>query len=221
MKLFLIKVLFLQNTLRNFTVKRLEMKQIKPKKCAVCGDGFMPKRSTTEKVCSFDCALAFAKSDIEKKNNREWQKEKKIIKEKLKTHKDWLKDLQVVFNEFIRERDKRLPCISCGTTNAKIKYDAGHFFSVGAYPNVRFDEDNVHKQCSNNCNMNKSGNILEYRPRLIQKIGPVRFAQLETRARNSVLKLSVPEIKMKIEYYRNKIKEMKRDTTIGKDYYGF
>lgn len=216
MKLFLMKVLFLQNTLRNFTVKRLEMKEIKPKKCAVCGEEFIPFR-TTQRVCGPTCAISLGKSNIQKQNAKAWQKEKKIRKEKLKTHKDWLKDLQVVFNEFIRERDKRLPCISCGTVSTNIKYDAGHFFSVGAYPNVRFDEDNVHKQCSNNCNVNRSGNILEYRPRLIQKIGPVRFAQLETRARNSVLKLSIPEIKMKIEYYRNKIKEMKRDTVIGSD----
>ncbi|KAA2223027.1 recombination protein NinG [Chryseobacterium sediminis] len=186
------------------------MKEIKLKECVVCGEDFMPFK-TTEKVCSLTCALAYAKSDVDKKNAKAWQKEKKIRKEKLKTHKDWLQDLQKDFNTFIRLRDRDEPCISCGTIRTDIKYDAGHFWTTGGFPNVRFDEDNVHKQCSNNCNFKKSGNINEYRPRLIKKIGIERFEALEFRARNVVLKLSIPEIKEKIEYYLGKIKEMKNE----------
>ncbi|WP_430827270.1 recombination protein NinG [Chryseobacterium indologenes] len=184
------------------------MKEIKPKECVVCGEEFMPFR-TTEKVCSLTCALAYAKSDVDKQNAKAWRKEKKVMKEKLKTHKDWLQDLQKDFNTFIRLRDRDQPCISCGTTKSDIKYDAGHFWTTGGFPNVRFDEDNCHKQCSNNCNFKKSGNINEYRPRLIEKIGIERFDALEFRARNGVLKLSIPEIKEKISYYRGRIKEMK------------
>lgn len=186
------------------------MKEIKPKKCAVCGSEFRPFRST-QKVCGTSCAISLGNSNIQKQNAKAWQKEKKIIKERLKTHKDWLQELQKDFNTFIRLRDRDQPCISCGTTRTDIKYDAGHMFSVGAYPNVRFDEDNVWKQCSNNCNMHLSGNINEYRPRLIEKIGVERFEALEFRARNGVLKLSIPEIKEKIEYYRNRIKELKNE----------
>lgn len=194
---------------RIITLKRLVMKKIKPKKCAVCGGEFVPYL-TTQKVCGVTCAISSAKKETEKKEAKEWSEEKKVRKEKLKTHKDWLQDLQKVFNAYIRERDRMEPCISCGTVSRSIKYDAGHFFTVGGFPNVRFDEDNCHKQCSNNCNFKKSGNIQEYRPRLIQKIGPVGFAQLEIRARNTVLKLSIPEIKDKIEYYRNLIKNLKQ-----------
>ncbi|VEE10697.1 Bacteriophage Lambda NinG protein [Chryseobacterium gleum] len=203
-------MLFCNFRFRNFTVKQLEMKDIKPKECVVCGEDFMPFK-TTERVCSLTCALAYAKSDVDKKNAKAWRKEKKIRKEKLKTQSDWLQDLQKDFNTFIRLRDRDKPCISCGTTRTDIKYDAGHFWTTGGFPNVRFDEDNVHKQCSNNCNLKKSGNINEYRPRLIEKIGIERFEALEFKARNGVLKLSIPEIKEKIEYYRLKIREMKKD----------
>lgn len=190
------------------------MKEIKPKKCAVCGEEFIPFR-TTQKVCGTTCAISLGKSKVQKQNQKAWQKEKKIMKEKLKTHKDWLQDLQKVFNEFIRERDKGLPCISCGTLSKNIQYAAGHFWTVKGFPNVRFDEDNVNLQCNAHCNMFLAGNINEYRPRLIEKIGIERFDALEFRARNGTLKLSIPEIKEKIEYYRNKIKDMKRDKVFG------
>lgn len=189
------------------------MKRLKPDNCTVCGKDFMPFK-TTERVCSLTCALAYAKSDVDKKNAKAWRKEKKIRKEKLKTQSDWLQDLQKDFNTFIRLRDRDQPCISCGTTRTDIKYDAGHFWTTGGFPNVRFDEDNCHKQCSNNCNLKKSGNINEYRPKLIEKIGIERFEALEFRARNGVLKLSIPEIKEKIEYYRKRIKELKNEKPI-------
>ena len=189
------------------------MKLVKPKKCAVCGEEFTPFLST-QKVCGTACAISLGKTNIQKQNAKAWRKEKKIRKEKLKSQSDWLQDLQKYFNTFIRLRDRDQPCISCGTTRTDIKYDAGHFWTTGGFPNVRFDEDNVHKQCSNNCNFKKSGNINEYRPRLIKKIGIERFEALEFRARNGVLKLSIPEIKEKIEYYRGKIREMKKKAVV-------
>ena len=154
------------------------------KKCIQCKKEFKPFKST-QKVCSLDCALKESKAKEQAKNNKEWQKEKRIRKEKLLTQSDWLQILQKLFNTYIRLRDKNESCISCGT-NKNVKYDAGHFFSVGAFPSVRFDEDNVHKQCSNNCNVHLSGNIHNYRPKLIEKIGLERFEKLEFKARNSI-----------------------------------
>jgi len=185
------------------------MKEVKTKICIVCQNEFKPFK-TTQKVCGIKCSLIHAKEKTKQKEVKSWNKEKKYRKEKLKTYSDWLKYLQIVFNTYIRDRDKKDPCISCGTTRQNIKYDAGHFFSVGAFPNVRFDEDNVHRQCSNNCNVKLSGNIHEYRPRLIKKIGVERFEALELRARKTDLKLSIPEIKEKIEYYKQKTKLLKQ-----------
>ncbi|CAD0220356.1 recombination protein NinG [Chryseobacterium sp. JV274] len=184
------------------------MKEIKPKKCAVCGGEFIPSK-TTQKVCDWSCAISLGHSNIQKQNAKLWQKEKKIRKEKLKTHKDYLNDLQKVFNEFIRIRDKGKPCVSCGCM-VDGNGHASHFFAVGSHPNVRFSEDNVHVSCVE-CNLHRHGNLAEYSLRLPRLIGQERFDMLVVKAKQSLLKLSIPEIKEKIEYYRNKIKEMKKE----------
>ncbi|XWJ90311.1 recombination protein NinG [Phytobacter ursingii] len=57
------------------------------------------------------------------------------------------------------------------------QYHAGHFRTTGASPELRFDEDNCHKQCSA-CNNHLSGNLTAYRPALIAKIGQARFDAL-------------------------------------------
>lgn len=79
------------------------------------------------------------------------------------------------FHKFIRKRDQGKPCISCG---AYTTLQAGHFFSAGNNPSVRFNEDNVHGQCKK-CNYFLSGNLLPYRQNLIEKIGLERFKKLE------------------------------------------
>jgi hypothetical protein len=91
----------------------------------------------------------------------------------MKTKGEWLKELQTVFNRYIRLRDEGKPCISCGTTKP-VQYAAGHYFTIGSCPALRFDEDNVHLQCNKNCNLEKSGNIAEYSINLPLRIGVQR-----------------------------------------------
>jgi hypothetical protein len=78
------------------------------------------------------------------------------------------------FHKFIRTRDKDLPCISCGRYT---KLQAGHFYSAGNHPSVRFNEDNVNGQCIQ-CNHFLSGNLLPYRANLIKKIGQERVDKI-------------------------------------------
>lgn len=147
------------------------------------------------------------KRNYEKKVQTEKKEEKRslnIVKESLKSHSDWLKDLQVVFNKFIRLRDNGLPCISCSTNDPNKQYDAGHYRSVGAHRELRFDENNVHKQCRK-CNGYWGGNLIEYRKGLIKRIGLEEVERLE--GINPPLKLTIPEIKEKIKYYKQKIKD--------------
>jgi hypothetical protein len=84
------------------------------------------------------------------------------------------------------------------------KRDAGHFYSVGNYPSVRFDEDNVHSQCVH-CNQFLGGNIHEYKRWLTLRIGQERIEALEKRAHES-RKYSIPEVKEMIEKYKNLLK---------------
>lgn len=134
-------------------------------------------------------------------------------KEKIKTHSDYLRDLQPIFNTFIRLRDYNEKCISCekpliGDNPEKPKkFDAGHFRSVGSNPQLRFNEENVYGQCVH-CNRDKHGNLLEYRKNLILKVGIEKVEYLENL--NDSNKLSIPEIKDLIIVYRNKIKTLKQ-----------
>lgn len=185
----------------------------KQHKCKECGAYYIKKQST-QQVCSMKCAIAYSKRKAEEKRKKQEKSDRleasrrmRERKEKLKSRSDWLKDLQRVFNEFIRLRDVDLPCISCGRYHQG-QYHAGHYRSVGACPELRFNEDNVHKQCSA-CNSHLSGNILEYRLGLIEKIGLERVEFLE-RKDHPPLKLSVEEIKALIKVYRAKVRELKR-----------
>lgn len=132
----------------------------------------------------------------------------KEMKEALKTNSEYIQEFQTVFNQYIRLRDKDLPCISCDTMS-DVQYCAGHYYHAGGYPELRFNEDNVHKQCNKSCNLHLSGNPLEYRPRLIARIGEERFKALES-FKNIPRKYSIPELKEQKVIYRDKIKELKR-----------
>lgn len=184
------------------------MKKTTTRKCKNCKESFTP-RGDNQIVCTVKCATELQKKkreklikEIEKQDRRDIRE----MKEKLKTTKDYVKELQVIFNTFIRERDKNLPCISCGRIN-NARWTAGHYFPAGSYPMVRFDEDNVHKQCWWNCNKNQHGNLANYKIGLLEKIGEERLTELELRIRTPK-KYTIPElIEMKAEY-KLKIKSL-------------
>lgn len=147
------------------------------------------------------------KRNYEKKIETEKKDERRslnIVKQSLKSHSDWLKDLQVVFNKFIRQRDNGLPCISCGGLGGK--RDCGHMFSIGGNPELRFDEVNSNSQCVR-CNQHNHGAIADYMINLPKKVGQKEFEALLER-RGKPLKLTIPEIKEKIKYYKQKTKEL-------------
>lgn len=175
-------------------------------RCKTCNNKFTPQFSSLQKTCSPECAKEYGKKIVEKERKKSWAKEKKQWSEKLMSLADWKKLAQITFNSYIRKRDELLPCISCKRQNI-VKYNAGHYFSQGAFPGLRFDEDNVHKQCEH-CNSYLSGNLNRYRKGLIAKIGIERFEALEARC-NEVKKYNVNDIKELIVYYKNKIKELK------------
>lgn len=156
------------------------------RKCTVCREWFHPARDG-QFVCSFECASAHgkaandaAKADAQLKLK---QQQKKAAKSERKRQAErrmavkpisyFIKQAQQAFNDFIRYRDRHLVCISCDRHHEG-QYHAGHFRTTGANPELRFDEDNCHKQCSV-CNNHMSGNLTAYRPALIAKIGQARF----------------------------------------------
>ncbi len=87
-----------------------------------------------------------------------------------------MKEAQTIFNTWIRLRDKGNLCISCDKICKK--ENAGHYKSVGGFPELRFEPLNVHLQCEY-CNTYLHGNLIEYRKRLIKKIGLEKAEWLE------------------------------------------
>jgi hypothetical protein len=115
------------------------------------------------------------------------------------------KELQVVFNKYIRQRDEGLPCISCG--NYISNCQAGHYFSVKGYDGLRFDEDNVHAECEyDNC-FNES-HLIGYGINLKARIGEDKYNALLERAadyKRIGYKFSRTELIEKIAYYKKLI----------------
>ena len=81
---------------------------------------------------------------------------------------------QDVVNAFIKVRDRFKPCITCGAYGNDVEWHAGHFRSVGSAPHLRFHFWNIHKQCSH-CNIELSGNRVEFEKRLPERIGQRKF----------------------------------------------
>ena len=142
------------------------MKTAKPKRCKHCMSEFIPSK-TTQKACSIQCAIELGKAKREADRIKSIRKEVREGRERLKTRAQWLKEAQTQFNRFIRLRDNSEPCICCDRHHGG-QYHAGHYLSVGSHPELRFDEDNCHKQASY-CNNHKSGNQQQYRIRAVNK----------------------------------------------------
>lgn len=148
------------------------MNKIKKRKCKECRNPFTPHGMVL--VCSFDCAVAYGKKTAAKLEARK-AKEVKAKERKQKADfrlKDtkWLKaKAQEHCNRYIRLRDEKCGCISCGTM-ADIKYDAGHFIPAGRCIPLRYNELNIHKQCTR-CNTYMGGNPTPYEAALRIKLG--------------------------------------------------
>jgi len=186
----------------------LKSKPPKEKQCRICDKWFQPQSGMSPKVCGIKCAIKKAESDRKTKQKKEYKKVTKELKKKQRSNDRayLLEKAQIACNAYIRERDKHLPCISCGTTKPDIQYCAGHYKTRGAYPELRFNELNIHKQCNKYCNLSLSGNISGYRQRLIEKIGLSAVEWLEGAQKPQ--KLSLDDIRDITRYYKDKLKAL-------------
>jgi hypothetical protein len=135
--------------------------------------------------CNFQCLSAYTdqnKHKLEKRVKTERNVQTRQQKEKLKSRYDWVREAQAAFNAYVRSRDKDAPCISCGNYTLNDLpgggWDCGHYRSTGSAPHLRFNLWNAHKQCVK-CNRYLSGNVVEYRKGLVNKIGIDKVEQLE------------------------------------------
>ncbi len=187
-------------------------KKSKRKRCKECSKLFVPTRDM-QPCCSFDCEILYATSsknlknlisDGEKLREKEARKKQRESKQNDKSFQ--LKETQKIVNEYVRLRDKNKPCVSCGTKKAK--WDAGHFFSQGGNSSIRFNTLNIHKQCFR-CNRMLSGNLDEYKPVLLIKIGKSNFESLEAK-RNDIAKYEIEYLHRIKSVFKKKIKLYER-----------
>ncbi|MDE3023548.1 MAG: recombination protein NinG [Pseudomonadota bacterium] len=182
---------------------------IRPKKCRICHQPYTPIRPL-QTVCSYGCALIDAQKESAKlwKHQRALErKARKEAKERLKTRRDWIKEVQSAVNRFVRLRDADKPCISCGTWKAA-QWDAGHYMSAGGHPALRFEPLNIHKQCSV-CNAHKSGNLVMYRAGLIEREGIKTVEWLE--GPHDPAKWTIDDLKAKKTEFSRMARELLRE----------
>jgi len=173
------------------------------KSCKVCKTKFILFR-TTQKVCSPDCAIALVRLDSAKKEKKSHSAAKRKLKDEDRSFQ--LKKTQSVFNKYIRLRDFDAVCISCGRKHDG-QYHAGHYRTVGGNPELRFNSDNCHKQCSA-CNNHLSGNIVNYRLGLIVKIGLDRVNEIE--GPHEAKRYTIEDLKEIQNIYKLKTKELEQ-----------
>lgn len=186
-------------------------------KCPICKQP-ATQRFGLKMFCGFEHAAEWAKNAQDKARAKKSAESKRRDREKLKSLKsrsEWLKEAQTVFNKYIRLRDESLPCVSCGRFHEG-QWHAGHYLSVGAHPELRFNEMNVWRQCQP-CNSHLSGNQINYRKELVNRIGIESVEWLE--GKHEPLKLTIPEVQALIAEYKEKIKTTGRSSASEKPRY--
>ncbi|HID3222832.1 TPA: recombination protein NinG [Enterobacter cloacae] len=177
------------------------MRKPSRRKCKVCGEYFVPKfHDIRIRWCSPEHGAILAMEEREKEKvkaaakrikeqkeaEKAGRKRRQEKRESLKSKSQWDKEAQSAFNRYIRIRDEGKECVSCGNPLlGKSNYltgsaiDASHYRSRGAASHLKFNVFNVHSACTR-CNRQLSGNAVEYRIRLIERIGLERVERLES-----------------------------------------
>lgn len=140
-------------------------------------DGFATPRGF---FCDFEHASKFGIDQRDKKAKRERRKDITKRRENLKTVTDHANEAQAAINAYVRLRDSGKPCISCDRPDrGDHQRHASHYRSRGACSQLRFHLMNIHASCAT-CNNHHSGNLIEYRIRLVDKFGPELVVWLES-----------------------------------------
>lgn len=167
--------------------------------CAECGTVIALAKREKDRQNAIQAA--------ERRRKDEAQQERRSLKVRklaVQPRSYFIKQAQQVVNSFIRERDKHLPCVSCGTLSAA-QWDAGHYRTTAAAPQLRFDPRQIWKQCSV-CNQHKSGNLVPYRAELIKRIGLAEVESIE--GNHDRHRWTIEECKAIKAEYQKKLKDL-------------
>jgi hypothetical protein len=180
---------------------------MKPKLCKVCKTKYTPTKPL-QQVCGYSCSIEYSKIHLAKVKMTEANQKRKENKAKLKDLENlsyWKKILQAQVNLIVRLIDKGCNCIS---SNRPYREDdqAGHMYSVGSTPALRYNLLNLWSQSIRD-NMHNSGNLLNYREMMV-KLNIIDLIE-EQRFKYPTLKVSIEEIKEAIQNAKSVILELK------------
>lgn len=150
--------------------KQTDETPVKLKHCSKCDKDLLLINFTSTRAKYCNPCKRIDKLEKQAKRTRRQLERTKSKKQKKKTViriSDLKKQVQRVFNKWIRERDKDEPCLACKRQSDKM--DASHFIAQGSSGYLRYHPNNVNNTCYS-CNRFKGGNLLEYRENLIHKI---------------------------------------------------
>lgn len=185
----------------------MAISKIYNRKCLNCKESFKPT-SNTQTACSMSCAIEYSKKKSTKDKLKINASEKQKLKKALTGLPELKKLLEAQINTICRELDKGSGCISCGGHTTP---QAGHYFSKGSTPSLRYNLFNVHLQ-DFNCNCAKGGNIHQYDLGLIKMYGKEywEYVKFELPIKYPVLKLTLPEVEEAIFKAKELLKTMRK-----------
>ena len=146
------------------------MKQRTHKPCLWCKKHFKMYR-TTDQFCSKPCHTKYNSEDEILKRYAE-------AKESVKGD-NVFENLQTWINKIVRLIDRGHKCISSGLEYGKYYPNAGHFYSVGSNPSLRFNLLNIFNQSANDNNQG-GGKGSNYCNGLIQTFGQDIFEEINS-----------------------------------------
>ena len=165
---------------------------------------------------SIECATQYSQVVTKRSRDRQIAKTKRDDKKSHTQAKKRLNDndrsfqlkkTQQIFNRYIRIRDRDRGCISC-CEPFRDKFDAGHYRSVGANPELRFNELNNHGQCVR-CNQHLSANLISYRIGLVGRIGADKVDWVE--GFHELKRYTIDDLKIIQDEYKTKTKKLEDD----------
>lgn len=147
-------------------------------------------------VCSVDCAMNLQKGKMDV--TATWK------------HKDWLQKLQADINHLVRVIDNEHDCISQKTAWEDNMMDAGHFYSRGGSPVIRFHLLNIWAQ-SKYANNHLGGDYGNFRMNLVDLYGEDKVAIIdELKVSEVSRKWVIPELKDARDITRTAVRDLKK-----------
>lgn len=118
-----------------------------------------------------------------------------------------------IVSEYIRRKDAdedgTVKCFTCLNTHHWKEIDAGHYVPSSVSLALRFNEKNVHPQCTA-CNRFRRGNLTQYAVALEKKYGLGILQELDT-LRHSVARYSRSDYEEMIRVWSEKLKSLDVD----------